>query len=75
MQLKKAAHRSNGKLILVISDEAVLYSGLLAKYLAVFFRISRSSVTRFNSASSLAILSCSSDDLTDLGLSDSWLRQ
>lgn len=34
MQFKKVAHRSDGKLILVIANEAALYSGLRAKYLA-----------------------------------------
>ena len=62
MQLKKTAHPRNGKLILMITNEAVLYSGLLAKYLAAFFKISRSSVTRFNCASNLAIFNFSSDD-------------
>jgi hypothetical protein len=60
---------------LIVTDEAVLYSGLLAKYIAAFFRISRSSVTRFSSDSSLEILNCSSDDFASLGLSDNWLRQ
>jgi hypothetical protein len=75
VKLKKATHRFDREFILVFLDKALLYSGLLAKYLAAFFNMSLSSMTRFNSASSWAIFSCSSGDLTDLGLSDNWLCQ
>jgi hypothetical protein len=55
--LKKATHRFDREFILVFLDKALLYSGLLAKYLAAFFNMSLSSVTRFNPASSWAIFS------------------
>ncbi len=38
------------KLITIISYERIPYWGSLAKYAAAFFRISRSSSTRFSSA-------------------------
>ncbi len=36
MQFKKTAHCCDRNLILVVTNEAVLYLGLLAKYLASF---------------------------------------
>jgi hypothetical protein len=68
MKFQYSAHAHHGKFIEVFTDKDVLYSGLLAKYLAAFFRMSRSSVTRFSSAFSLAISAWSSDDLISLGL-------
>ena len=52
---KNTIHHANRKLTAMFIDKGVLHSGSLAKYFAAFFRISRSSVTRRNSALSLAI--------------------
>jgi hypothetical protein len=49
MNFKDVTHQLNGVLFLMITDKGVLYSGLLAKYLAAFFRMSRSSVIRRSS--------------------------
>lgn len=49
--------------------------GVAGKVPCGFFKRSRSSVTRFNSVSNLAIFNFSSDDWRDLGLSNNWLHQ
>jgi hypothetical protein len=59
----------------MFADKDVLYSGWLAKYLAAFFNMSRSSVTRFRSASSFAIRTESSGDGLTGFLPLNWLRQ
>ena len=41
--LKNPTHRFNLKLMAVFKDKRILYSGRLAKYLAAFFKMSRSS--------------------------------
>jgi hypothetical protein len=52
--LAQASHR---KFALYFLNEGVLYPDVLAKYTAAFFKMSRSSVTRFNSAFSRRISS------------------
>ena len=49
-RLEHAAHRCDPELVLVRLHERVLRLQPLAKYAAAFFRLSRSSVTRFSSA-------------------------
>jgi len=49
---------SNRKLQLMSPDEGIPYPGSLAKYAADFFRMSRSSVTRFSSALRHRISAC-----------------
>lgn len=58
MDLHHAAHRPHGMLFFMGTDEGVPYRDSLAKYAAAFFRMSRSSVTRRNSAFSRRISSC-----------------
>ena len=60
VHLQYVAQRTHCMLLLVIPDERVPHPDPLAKYAAAFFKTSRSSVTRFNSASnrlSLAVWS------------------
>src|SRR5690606_11014920 len=44
------AHAQNAVLVFMALDERVLHPDCLAKYVAAFFRMSRSSVTRLSSA-------------------------
>ena len=49
MDLQKRAETPHRGLLSVSLDKGGIQSGWLAKYAAAFFRLSRSSVTRFNS--------------------------
>ncbi len=49
VQFKNTTHSINKELIAIVTNEGVLYSELLAKYFAAFFRMWRSSVTLINS--------------------------
>jgi hypothetical protein len=61
MDLQHAAQRAHRMLPAMILDERVLHQDPLAKYAAAFFKMSRYSVTRLNSASSrLSLAACSS---------------
>jgi len=68
MQSEDFAHHPNRKLLAVFVDEGVLHSGLLAKYAAAFFRMSRSVVTRLSSAFSRAFSASISGLLASRGM-------
>ena len=60
MDAQNPAHDTDSKFTLVSPDEAILYLDSLAKNAAAFFSMSRSSLTRRNSALSLRSSSCCS---------------
>ena len=67
MNLKDVTHQLNRVFFLIITDKGVLHSGLLAKYLAAFFRMSRSSVIRRSSDLSRAFSEVKSRSSEGLG--------